>query len=105
MHHTMTDVSLFVTIMSVIILCYGLLILMGKCDKIILSKENTIIPFKADNFNIYKLRVLQGGFLILASILLWMAAFFDLFLYFAWVMIGLFIIEEILKHTWAKRKE
>ena len=48
----MTDVSLFVTIMSVIILCYGLLILMGKCDKIILSKENSIIPFKADNFNI-----------------------------------------------------
>ena len=56
----MTDVSLFVTGMSVIILCYGLLILMGKCDKIILSKENSIIPFKADNFNIYKLRVLQG---------------------------------------------
>ena len=105
MHHTMTDISLFVTIMSVIILCYGLLIIMGKCDKIILSKENSIIPFKADNFNIYKLRVLQGGFLILVSILLWMAAFFELFMYFAWVMIGLFIIEEILKHTWAKRKE
>ena len=101
----MTDVQIFVTIMSVIILGYGLLILMGKCDKIILSKENSIIPFKADNINIYKLRVLQGGFLILASILLWIAAFFDMYKLFAWSMIVFLFIEEILKCTWAKRRD
>ena len=91
--------------MSVIILGYGLLILMGKCDKIITSKHNSIIPCNTDNLNIYKLRALQGGMLVLASILLWMAAFFDLFLYFALVMIGLLFIEEILKCTWAKRRD
>ncbi len=99
----MEDGLLLVIIIGVIVFSYGLLILMGKCDKIITSKHNSIIPCNTDNFNVYKLRVLQGGMLILASILLLIAAFFDLFLYFAWGMIGLLIIEEILKCTWAKK--
>lgn len=101
----MNEDQIIVTLISVAVLCYGLLILMGKCDKIIISKHNSIIPFNIEKYNIYKLRFLQGGMLVICSILLAITYFCDNIDILPWILVPLLIIEEILRYTWARKRD
>lgn len=101
----MNEDQIIVMVISVAVLCYGLLILMGKCDKIIISKHNSIIPFNIEKYNIYKLRFLQGGMLVLGAILLAATFFCDNIRLLPWLMVPLLIIEEILRYTWARKRD
>ena len=101
----MNEDQIIVTLISVAVLCYGLLILMGKCDKIIISKHNSIIPFNIEKYNIYKLRFLQGGMLVICSILLAITYFCGNIYVLPWILVPLVIIEEILRYTWARKRD
>ena len=74
----------------------------GKCDKILIN--STIgLDYNADEFNIFKLRLLKGCLLILTSIILLIFTLCGIAKIFIWVGIPILIVEEILTYTWAKK--
>lgn len=91
----------FIIICS-LILIYGILIIFGKCDKILIN--STIgLDYNADEFNIFKLRLLKGCLLILTSIMLLIFTLCGIAYIFIYAGIPILIVEEILTYTWAKK--
>lgn len=97
-----TPGNISIILVSVFCFVYGFFISMGKADWALKNQRKQLFPIDFEKSNIFKVRILAGGLLMMLAVGICIFWFCQIMNYFLWFVIPLVIVYYLLMWTWAK---